>query len=102
MKLLHAALLAALMVTPFAVHAAEETGADDKGPFKMRLDTDGDGLVSKAEFMKAQEERFADMDTNGDGSVSGDEMKASWDRWKERRAEMRGKAKDKPAATPAE
>ena len=97
MKLLLAALALALCFAAPAAHAVEGK-TDDKGPFKMRLDTDGDGSVSKAEFMKAQEERFADMDSNGDGSVSGDEMKASWDRWKERRSEMRAKMKEKAAA----
>jgi EF-hand domain pair len=36
----------------------------------MKLDTDGDGAVSKAEFMAGTEARFTKMDRNGDGKIS--------------------------------
>ncbi len=111
MKFLQLTLLAAFLALPVMAHAEHKDGhdgpppAEKQEPMKMRLDTDGDGAVTKAEFMKAQEERFADMDADGSGSVSAEEMKASWDRWKTRRNELREKAKDKappPAEKPAE
>jgi hypothetical protein len=34
-----------------------------------QMDTDGDGAVSKAEFLAGAEARFAKMDKNGDGKL---------------------------------
>lgn len=106
MKIINLALIMALLSVTSA-HAAEDgqvkavpapVGAQEQNaPLKMRLDTDGDGFVTKDEFMKSQEDRFADMDSNKDGKISSDEMKASWDRWKSKRSEMRAKAMDKKA-----
>ncbi len=41
-------------------------------------DTNGDKVVTKAEFRAAAEARFAKADTNKDGSISADERKAGW------------------------
>tara|TARA_R100000005_G_scaffold96440_1_gene83351 strand:- start:982 stop:1515 length:534 start_codon:yes stop_codon:yes gene_type:complete len=38
------------------------------------LDTDGDGTVSKAEFVAASDNRFAAADENKDGALSADEL----------------------------
>ena len=46
------------------------------GHFK-RVDTDGDGKVSRAEAMFAAEAAFAKADANGDGFVTPEEMKAA-------------------------
>ena len=43
-----------------------------KGP--MRADTNGDGVVSRAEFFTAAEARFKTRDANGDRVLAGDEM----------------------------
>ena len=40
-----------------------------------KMDTDGDGSVSKDEFMAYMEKKFAKKDKNGDGVLSADEMK---------------------------
>ncbi len=46
-------------------------------------DTDGNGMISKAEADAMHEKKFKECDTNGDGSVSKDEKKAAmrkeWD-----------------------
>ena len=40
------------------------------------MDTNGDGMISKAEFDIAHTKHFQEMDTDGDGKLSGDEMRA--------------------------
>ena len=39
------------------------------------MDADGDGSISKDEFMAHAEKKFEKKDKNGDGVLSGDEMK---------------------------
>lgn len=41
------------------------------------LDRDGDGIVTRAEAVGNSERMFARMDSNGDGNISAEEMKAS-------------------------
>lgn len=52
-------------------------GDEKPGNPIMRLDTDGDGLVSLAEFSAKSQEMFKKIDTNGDGSISADEAAAA-------------------------
>ena len=40
----------------------------------MRMDTDGDGKISAAEFAAAGDRMFARLDSNGDGMISKDEL----------------------------
>ncbi|MFA6117186.1 MAG: EF-hand domain-containing protein [Sphingomonas sp.] len=40
----------------------------------MRADADKDGTISRAEFMARSDQRFARLDANGDGVISGDEL----------------------------
>lgn len=48
---------------------------------QSEIDTDGDGLLSYNELLAAYpaitEENFIALDTNADGAVDGDEMKAA-------------------------
>ena len=46
------------------------------GPLK-RMDSDGDGKVSRAEALAAAEAAFARADANGDGFVTPEEMRAA-------------------------
>lgn len=45
------------------------------GGMMMRADTNGDGVVSHAEFLAAATQRFERMDANKDGKLSGDELR---------------------------
>lgn len=47
-----------------------------------RIDTNGDGLISKAENRAAIEARFARMDANADGTLAGDERGKGKGKWK--------------------
>jgi len=81
-KLLFAAALAGTMLgsAAFAGQAAPTDQAAPTGPaghgrgMMMRADTNGDGMISRAEFMAQAEARFARMDKNGDGVISADEL----------------------------
>ena len=53
------------------LHAGNHGG---KNKMEM-MDTDGDGAVSKEEFMNHKEQRFMKKDENGDGVLTEDEMK---------------------------
>jgi len=44
--------------------------AGHRGEMMKRLDTNGDGAVSKDEFLAGANERFAKMDRNGDGKLT--------------------------------
>lgn len=69
---------------------------DDKGPgkgdrFFAKMDTDGDGVVSKSEFEAHGDEMFSKMDGNGDGKIEKDEAKAAHEKMRERWKEHREK-----------
>ena len=74
------------------ITADEMSGRAGRGPGGglMSADTDHDGKISRAEFMAQSAERFAKLDANGDGQISGDEMKAMMERMREGRG-MRGR-----------
>lgn len=118
-KLFFAAALAGTMLggTAFAGQAAPTDqaapgahGGHGRGGMMARADTNGDGMISRAEymaqaearfarmdkngdaehkithadFMAKAEARFAKLDANGDGQISPDEMKAAMERMHER------------------
>ena len=66
---------------------------DRKGKMFEKHDTNGDGVISKDEFLDHATSRFSEMDANDDGEVSKEEAKAAHDRmrekmkkWKEKKA----------------
>jgi Ca2+-binding EF-hand superfamily protein len=76
------AATAALLSLPFASHAADE--AKKKGPF-MVADADNDGKVTLAEYVAAvkgkmddaaAKAKFAELDTDKNGSLSREEFNA--------------------------
>ena len=58
-------------MTDFMPGGGRGAGMGDR--MLARTDTNGDGLISKAENRAATEARFARMDANGDGTVAADE-----------------------------
>lgn len=74
-------LASAAVLMSFPAFAEDMSGkGDDKGMHKgfkfEAMDTNGDGLVSKDEFMAEHMKRFEAMDSNHDGGVSKDEIEA--------------------------
>lgn len=47
------------------------------------VDTNGDGNISKEEFMANCEKRFAKMDANGDGQITAEERQQMRAKWKQ-------------------
>ncbi len=106
--LLLSMIAAGLLTSPLAFAEGGKDGGPDgkhhKGQMMEEVDTNGDGAISKEEFMSKHEEHFSKVDADGDGSLSKEEMKASWDARKEKmkerrdeRHEKRGDMKDKAA-----
>ncbi len=55
---------------PFVDHRAEQR----IGMMFRNRDTDRDGTISKNEFLKVAEERFAKIDADSDGKITKEEM----------------------------
>ena len=89
--LLSAIAISALSIGANTAMADHHKGGDHKGKMMERIDTDGDGVISKAEFMAKHEEKFAKMDTDGDGNLTKDEMEAAKAKMKEKWKEMKEK-----------
>ena len=74
--------------------SAGSHGGKDKGPRgpKMsfeQLDTNGDGFITQDELDAHHKARFDEMDANGDGVISADELKAGMMKRAQERAERR-------------
>jgi len=83
---------AAVLTFQAAPVLADNHGHDGKkGKMFSSKDTNGDGVISKSEFLSHAEEKFGKMDRDGDGSISKDEAKANKkdkrEKMKEKRAE---------------
>ncbi len=90
------AVLGAFAVTSTAAMAEMHDGGH-KTPGKMmeRVDTNGDGVISKAEFMAKHEEAFAKMDADGNGSLTTEELESAKAKMKEKWKEMKDKREEK-------
>ena len=67
---------------------------DDEGPRRgrrgmARLDADGDGRISRAEFVGGGQRLFDRLDTNGDDAVSAEELDAALEARQSRRQARR-------------
>jgi len=91
-KYLQYALLTFYVVLTAGMAHADTPGSDKRGhcesmhkssrnyqmdnPHLGLMDTDGDGMVSKAEYDANHDKHFKELDSNGDGKLSPDEMRA--------------------------
>ena len=89
--LLSAIAISALSIGTTAAIAGHHEDGDHKNKMMERIDTDGDGFISKAEFMAKHEEKFAKMDLNNDGKLAKDELEAAKAKMKEKWQDMKGK-----------
>lgn len=69
-------------------------GKGHKGKMFASKDANGDGVISKSEFLANAEEKFAKIDANGDGSISKEEAR---DAKKMKREKMKEKRKERKA-----
>jgi len=63
----------ALLIALGGVTVAQAKG----GKHFAKMDIDGNGVVSEAEFLEHSKKRFAKLDANSDGGVTQEEMKAA-------------------------
>lgn len=84
-KLIGYSLLALTFAAP--LYAMEGEG-DRHAQHLKEVDTDGDGKVSKTEFLAKAEKRFAEADANGDGFIVKEEHKAMRAKWKAKHPKM--------------
>ena len=91
-RTLAAALVAALAFGTTASAGHHEGGEKKKpghGHHFERKDANGDGTISKEEWIAASEARFSKVDANGDGTVSREEMSEAHQRMREKMKEHR-------------
>lgn len=91
---LAAVALGALSIASTDVMAHNHDDKGYKGKMMEKVDTDGDGAISKEEFMAKHEEKFTKMDTDADGLISKEEHKAAKMERKEKMKEKMGKMKE--------
>lgn len=92
----------ALAATVTMAPDAFAEGGKHHGKHMKEIDANGDGVISRAEYMSARqkkmEEHFSRMDTDGDGNLTSEEMKAGrkemHKRMKERREERKERRKN--------
>ena len=76
-KLMIGGALAAMLVAGGIAIAQHAPGGPRGGAMMLKLaDANGDGVVTKAEFTAALDQRFAKMDGNKDGKVTVEERQA--------------------------
>lgn len=87
-----------IMAAAFAVLGAPAAFADhhgDKGKMLEKFDADGNGTISKSEFLKSAEDRFSKMDVNGDGEITKEEGKAMKEKMREKMKERMENRKER-------
>lgn len=92
-----------IMAAAFAILGAPSAFADHHGGHKLdKFDADGNGAISKEEFMKSAEERFSKMDTDGSGEISKEEGRAMKEKMRAKMQEYMEKRRDRRASNGAE
>ena len=93
MKKLLALGACALAFTATPALAGHHEGCKKGGMFEKH-DTDGDGFVSKDEFLKHSEDKFSRIDENGDGKISKEEGMAAHEKMRKKMKEHKEKRKE--------
>lgn len=73
-----AVLFVSLSVLAVPAMAGHHKSGEGKPARFAKIDTDGDGVISRDEFMARAAKRFAKMDANGDGRLSKNEMRRAY------------------------
>ncbi len=87
-------MLSAVVLAVGATPVLAEGHGDKGGKIFEKHDTNGDGSISKDEFLTHATERFEKMDADGNGEVSKEEAKSAH---KAKRAAMKDKMKERKA-----
>lgn len=88
-------LVAALFTSPlFAQEKGKHDSEEHHKQWASELDADGDGKISKEEYLKAAEERFNKMDKGGDGFIDAEDQQSMKEKMKERMEKMHEKMKE--------
>ena len=78
--------IALVMSAGLGLTALAGAALADKGPGMFgRADTNGDGFVSKEEFIAGRSAMFAKLDANGDGTVDEAELDKAREAWRKNR-----------------
>lgn len=76
MRLVTLFAASALLMSPaLAVGHGNHGGSSGKGDRFSKADSNGDGVISRDEFLALAAERFSKMDADGNGTLSKDEMR---------------------------
>ena len=97
-KLFLLSTIALAVSTAPALAEHHEKDGKHKDRIFVKMDSDGNGVVEKEEFMDHTEERFDDMDINNDGEITKDEAEQAHEKMREKFKEMRAKMKDRKDA----
>ena len=89
--------LAAFLATGGGIALAQDMAPPGGGRAMMRADANGDGAISRQEWLDEQGRRFDRMDLNHDGKVDAGEMAQVGQRMRG----MRGMGGDMPPPPPA-
>lgn len=88
-KLLMLTIAVFALSTPMALADNHDGKHKEKGDIFAKQDVDGNGIVTRDEFMKMHEERanamFSKIDEDGNGEISKAESDSAKARWKEKR-----------------
>ena len=90
--MLLSAIVMGFVVLPAASYA---DGHGGKGKMFEKKDANGDGVISKDEFIKAQEEKFSEMDADGSGDISKEEASAAHEARREKMKEHKEKRQER-------